>query len=159
MMIADGRQAVGRMLKEDAAMMEGTKTRGGFLVLFYPSQDVKGRWVAHCLDLDIVGTGDDPEDAFAELLQALRMQIEVWIDAIDNNRKPVRAAKAPDIYWKMAEEAEALPPADISDLQKFLSEEYVSHKHRVLRKFLGGDEIKKCRIRRSMHTPKAARRY
>jgi len=47
-----------------------------FRVCVYASPDVKGLLVAHCLELDLIGEGTTPQDAIAELIQAIELQIE-----------------------------------------------------------------------------------
>lgn len=43
----------------------------------------EGRWVAHCLEMDIVGHGDDPESALKELEDLIAMQISFAISTND----------------------------------------------------------------------------
>lgn len=125
--------------------------RERFLVLFYPSRDVEGRWVAHCLDIDIIGTGDNLNEAFEELQHSFRMQVKAWVEAIDEGRKPARATAAPKEYWQMAEKAETLPPLDIRDLQEFLNKEYVSPKYKMLDEYKR--KLRQCVTRRSAFAP------
>ena len=42
----------------------------------YPSPDIKGHFVAHCLELDLIGEGKTPKKAIVELIQAIEIQIE-----------------------------------------------------------------------------------
>lgn len=45
-------------------------------VCVYPSPDISGVLVAHCLELDLIGEGKTPRKAIAELIQAIELQIE-----------------------------------------------------------------------------------
>ena len=47
-----------------------------FRACVYPSPDVKGWLVVHCLELDLIGEGATPKDAIVELIQAIEIQIE-----------------------------------------------------------------------------------
>lgn len=47
-----------------------------FRACLYQSQDVLGVFVAHCLELDLIGEGTSPEKAIVELIQAMEIQIE-----------------------------------------------------------------------------------
>lgn len=47
-----------------------------FRACLYPSPDIEGHYVAHCLELDLIGEGDDPIAAITELIQAIELQIE-----------------------------------------------------------------------------------
>ena len=46
-----------------------------FRACVYPSADVDGVYVAHCLELDLIGEGATPQAAIAELIQAIEIQI------------------------------------------------------------------------------------
>lgn len=39
-----------------------------------------GRWVAHCLELDLLGDGDSTEDALSSLTDAIQLQVEATIE-------------------------------------------------------------------------------
>jgi len=47
-------------------------------VVFYYEQD---RWIAHCLQFDLIGDGDSKEDALASLSEAISMQIEATLES------------------------------------------------------------------------------
>jgi hypothetical protein len=74
-------------------------------LLFYPSP-VKGRWVAHCLNIDIVGTGADPREAFEELLGSLEVQFEAWAEL---GAKAAPPSRAPRELWNKFKSAKPLP--------------------------------------------------
>jgi len=71
-------------------------------VLFYPSEEVKNRWGAHCLDWDLVGTGDHPLQAFDELLEVMEFQVEAWYELGDEAAYP---EPAPKPYWDAVKSA------------------------------------------------------
>ena len=47
-----------------------------FRACVYPSPDINNLFVAHCLELDLIGEGSTPKDAIVELIQAIEIQIE-----------------------------------------------------------------------------------
>ena len=47
-----------------------------FRACVYPSSDIDGLFVAHCLELDLIGEGPTPREAIVELIQAIELQIE-----------------------------------------------------------------------------------
>ena len=47
-----------------------------FRACVYPSGDEKGHFIAHCLELDVVGEGANVEDAVSELLEVIETQSE-----------------------------------------------------------------------------------
>ena len=47
-----------------------------FRACLYPSTDIPGYFVAHCLELDLIGEGESPVKAIVELIQAIEIQIE-----------------------------------------------------------------------------------
>ncbi len=47
----------------------------------YPSPDIQGSFVAHCLELDLIGEGRTPKKAIIELIQAIEIQIEACENA------------------------------------------------------------------------------
>lgn len=47
-----------------------------FRACLYPSPDIKGFFVVHCLELDLIGEGNTPKEAIVELIQAIELQIE-----------------------------------------------------------------------------------
>jgi hypothetical protein len=65
----------------------------------YPSPDRKG-FVAHCLELDLVGEGKTPKKAIVELIEAIEIQIE----ACDNTNQFFFVA--PEPIWQKYKEAQ-----------------------------------------------------
>jgi hypothetical protein len=47
-----------------------------FRACVYPSEDIPGYYVAHCLELDLIGEGPEPVNAIIELIQAIEIQLE-----------------------------------------------------------------------------------
>jgi len=45
-------------------------------VCVYPSPDMDGYFVAHCLELDLIGEGRTPRKAIVELIEAIELQVE-----------------------------------------------------------------------------------
>ncbi len=74
-------------------------------VLFYPSH-VKGRWVAHCLEIDMTGTGENPQEAFEELLGTMEVQFELWKEL---GKKAAPPKRAPKEFWDAAKKGMPLP--------------------------------------------------
>jgi len=69
-----------------------------FRACLYPSSDKKG-FVAHCLELDLIGEGKTPLKAIAELIEA----IEIQIKACDNPSQFFFFA--PESVWRKYKEA------------------------------------------------------
>jgi predicted RNase H-like HicB family nuclease len=65
-----------------------------FRACLYPSPDVEDYYVAHCLELDVIGEGCTPEKAILELMQAIELQIE------NCNELPEFFFPAPASIWK-----------------------------------------------------------
>ena len=81
-------------------------------ILFYPAC-VRGRWVARCLDYDITGTGEDPEEAFEELMGSIEVLLsEAW-RAIQQKKNVAPPRTAPKLYWKAFKRGLSLPPKEI----------------------------------------------
>ncbi len=47
----------------------------------YRSSDAKRIFVAHCLELDLIGQGRTPKDALCELIESIELQIEASEEA------------------------------------------------------------------------------
>jgi len=70
-----------------------------FRACIYPSSDKKG-FVAHCLELDLIGEGKTPQKAIVELIEA----IEIQIKACDNPSQFFFFA--PESVWQMYKKAQ-----------------------------------------------------
>lgn len=110
------------------------------VVLFYPAS-VEGRWVAHCLDFDIVGTGDDPGDAFTELLGTLEVQLTMWEKLGDTAEPP---KKAPKKYWDAAKTAIELPAPELGALEGW-AQHYTAQRKKKLRAEIARRVPEKCK--------------
>ncbi len=47
-------------------------------VVFYYEQD---RWIAHCLQFDLIGDGDTRAEAMENLAEAIRLQVEATLES------------------------------------------------------------------------------
>ena len=56
--------------------MTNFPTSMSFRICVYPSDETRFAIVAHCLDLDVIATGDSVQAALEELLELLELQIE-----------------------------------------------------------------------------------
>jgi len=72
----------------------GTKLRHNFHVLLYPADGV---WFAHCLELDVLTHGDNPEHAVEMLDDALRV---VAYENMRDGRPPFDFRSAPADDWE-----------------------------------------------------------
>ena len=72
--------------------------------LNYLIHQVDGDYVAHCLDMDLVGTGDNKDDAIAELNTAVRALV---FFALKTETFDILSLckRAPRDYWDMFDEA------------------------------------------------------
>lgn len=60
-----------------------------------PSEDIPGRWVSHCLELDVLSEGDTLSAAMGMLLEAVMMTLK---DDLNGGRDPL-ARRAPKGFW------------------------------------------------------------
>lgn len=47
-----------------------------FRACVYPSDEEQGHYIAHCLELDVLGEGQSVEEAVSELLEVIETQLE-----------------------------------------------------------------------------------
>jgi hypothetical protein len=73
-------------------------------VVIYPAPDLRGQWIAHGLETDLVTQGDSAEHALAMMADAL--QAMTRYQAL-RRRPGVRLRPAPKEVWDLA--AEAVP--------------------------------------------------
>ena len=80
-----------------------------FRVLVYPSTDKKNAFVAHCLELDVMGQGKSVEAAVSELLEVIEVQIK---NSKSQNVEPFFPAPKGiwEAYQKARESKRLLPP-------------------------------------------------
>ncbi len=64
--------------------------------LIEPSEELKDRWVAHCLDVDVVSYGDSPKHAFEMVCEATVMVI---LDDLNDGQEPL-LRRAPEELWE-----------------------------------------------------------
>ena len=67
-----------------------------FWVVFHPSPDLAGIWVAHCLDVDVVTQGAGIMHAYSMVMEAVYM---VLVDDLNRGADPLRR-RAPQKYWE-----------------------------------------------------------
>ena len=72
------------------------KHRCDFWALFWPSKDVDGQWVAHCLNFDIVSQGNSLMHARDMLIEAVALSL---MDDFEAGRDPIARPSAPKEYW------------------------------------------------------------
>jgi len=86
------------------------KVREEVSILFYQSAEDKKRIVAHCLDYDLVGTGDDLMGAFEELEDVIRVQFKAWASLRKRGKNARMPRPAPKRYWDALKIAQKLSP-------------------------------------------------
>ena len=74
-------------------------------VLLYMANN-NGAWVAHCLDVDLVGTGDSPSEAFEKLAETVEVDAEVRRE-LGSDAAPYH--RAPRALWEALRRAAGLP--------------------------------------------------
>ena len=72
--------------------------------LHYLVHQVEGEYVAHCLDLDLVGTGRSVDDAVSQLNDVVRTVVLFCMRAKTADVS-AHCSRAPEEYWKMFKEA------------------------------------------------------
>ncbi len=81
-------------------------------VLIERDPDIEGRWVAHCVDLDIVSWGDSPAAARQAIEEAVTLAI---LDDLHAGLDPLERGPAPENVRKRLEELRKVgKPVDIS---------------------------------------------
>ncbi len=102
----------GRPLEKKFKSMQGKKFRMPiqfqFRVVIYPSNEKKNSFIAHCLELDVMGQGKSIEGAVSELLEIIEVQIE---NSKANKIEPFFPAPKEiwQIYQKARESKRQLP--------------------------------------------------
>lgn len=87
-----------------------------FSVIVTPSE-VKGQWVAHCLNIDLVTQGDSVQHAFAMALESVRT---VVADDLKQGLDPLDRKEAPEECWKLMNETvrHGQPMSTVEDLSR-----------------------------------------
>jgi hypothetical protein len=65
-------------------------------MLVKPAPDVRGEWIAHCLNLDIISQGTSAIDALKMLMEAVTITV---LDDMAKGRDPGKRRSAPDDAW------------------------------------------------------------
>jgi hypothetical protein len=68
-----------------------------FWLVVRPAADVPGQWVAHCLELDVVTSGNSIRHAFEMAAEASLMTV---LDDVAEHGAPRADRRAPDEYWE-----------------------------------------------------------
>ena len=84
--------------------------------LHYLIHHVDGEYVAHCLDMDLVGSGNTTEDAIDELNTAVRSLV---FFAIKTQTFDVLSLskRAPENYWELFETAREASGTEVRTLE------------------------------------------
>ena len=72
--------------------------------LHYLVHQVDGEFVAHCLDLDLVGTGSSVEEAVEQLNDSVRIVVYFCMKSGQTDVSS-RCQRAPQKYWDMFSQA------------------------------------------------------
>ena len=96
----------------DASVIETSAFRLWISVTRAP--DVRGAWLAHCLDLDVMTQSDSLEHAFEQVREAVSL---VLVDDLRSGRDPLatRATAPPAAWaelWRVIDLAEKRPPGE-----------------------------------------------
>ena len=86
------------------------KVREEVFILFYQSAEDKKRIVAHCLDYDLIGTGDDLMGAFEELEDVIQVQFKAWASLRNRGKNARMPKRAPKRYWDALKATQKLSP-------------------------------------------------
>jgi predicted RNase H-like HicB family nuclease len=71
----------------------------------YPSEDIAGQWIVHCLELDVVTQGDSAENAVQMLDDALNI---LAYENMKDGRPPFEFRSAPPEDWELYRRAEPI---------------------------------------------------
>jgi len=75
-----------------------------FNTVIYPAPDLPGQWVSHCLELDLISQGNDPQQALDMIADAIELMAE---ENIKHGRPPFTFRSAPPEAWELARGTEA----------------------------------------------------
>lgn len=77
----------------------------------------RGIWLSHCLELDIVGEGETPQESLKTLVELCTLQVETAVEAGDL-QSIFRAAPAE--YWKLyLQGRDQVPPTAKRPIERF----------------------------------------
>jgi len=74
-----------------------------FKIVVYPNPDEQDAWLAHCLEMDLMGFGPTVQAAVEELLGAIKTQI-AHAGEVDQVFFP-----APEHVWQLVSECQVVP--------------------------------------------------
>ncbi len=81
--------------------------------LIRPAEDLKDKWVVHCLDHDVVTVGDSPRHAFQMLVEALVMVLTADLKGGRSTAERRAPAEHWDQLWDVLDKG--VPLAEASD--------------------------------------------
>jgi predicted RNase H-like HicB family nuclease len=84
-------------------------------VILYREDDY---YIAHCLEFDLIAQGDDPGEAFKNLLDAIDLQA---VYALESGDPGILFNPAPVEYWRMLSAAQGYTPPNGWSLPKIVS--------------------------------------
>lgn len=64
----------------------------------YPSRNLPGEWVSHCLELDLMSQGSSAHEAINLLVEAISLSAQ-W--AMEEGLPPLEMKSAPPEAWKL----------------------------------------------------------
>jgi len=73
--------------------------------LVYEAPDLPGRWISHCLELDLISQGDGQLHAIEMLAEAIQLVAE---ENLKNGRPPLDFRSAPADDWLRLRKAEPM---------------------------------------------------
>jgi hypothetical protein len=73
-------------------------------VVIYPAPDIKGQWIAHCLETDIVTQGDSADHAYEMIVEAVK---DIARFNLDHGRLPFKFTPAPKEVWDLVGDSQA----------------------------------------------------
>lgn len=86
-------------------------------VLILPASDVRGQWVAHCLNWDLVSQGDSPSHAATMITEAVVMAIEEDTKAgLDPADRPSAPQPLWDLFVRTQHGGTRIAPGDVDRL-------------------------------------------
>lgn len=74
-------------------------------VLLYPSKQIRGQWIAHCLEIDLVTQGNNQEHAMEMIAEAIEIVAD---DNVRNGGAPLLFRSAPKEDWERLRTAKPL---------------------------------------------------
>lgn len=89
-----------------------------FSILIRPAVDIKGQWIAHCLNWDLVTQGDSAQHAVVMTIEAIAIAIEEDEAAgLDPADRPSAPREAWDLFSRTQHTGTRISPADVNTLK------------------------------------------